>query len=84
MASPQIMHPETSKYAPITQDRPPHDTQVLQRWADMPNATARRTYEATPPEGPAHKVTVEKGKRRVLSALMQGPIYCASRVRISH
>lgn len=59
---------------------PPTNALRVNAWRDMPTDTARARYVITDDDT---TFTVSKGNRRVLDALIRGPVYAASPVRIS-
>ena len=67
----------------IPTDRPPANALRVERWSDMPTGTAPARYEIAEDNGTVKVITVAKGNRIILDALMQQPVYCASPVRIS-
>ena len=67
----------------IPTDRPPANALRVKRWSDMPKGTAPARYEIIGEDGTTMTVTLAKGNRIILDALIQQPVYCASPVRIS-
>lgn len=67
----------------LSADRPPANALRVQKWSDMPNGTTPARYEIVDEDGPAKTITLAKGNRIILDALIQQPVYCASPVRIS-
>ena len=67
----------------IPTERPPANALRVERWSDMPKGTAPARYEITSEDGTTKTVTLAKGNRIILDALIQQPVYCASPVRIS-
>lgn len=65
------------------QDKPPANTQSINRWDDLPAGSSPATFEITDENGETRRITLKDGNRRVLEGLMLGPMYCASRVRLS-
>ena len=63
--------------------RPPADTLHVNRWTDLPDATAPAKYLART-DGKETLFTASKKTRMVLEALRQRPLACASRCRLSH
>lgn len=63
--------------------RPPANALRVQSWADTPALTKPATYEAHTDGAEPKSFTVSKLNRRVLEALMRGPLYAASPCRIS-
>jgi hypothetical protein len=66
-----------------TKANPPANALRVERWDDMPTDTAPAKYEVKSDNGGTKIITVSKGNRIVLDALMMKPVYCASPVRIS-
>ena len=64
-------------------DTPPTNTQRVMRVADLPQGREQKAYILARGGGAETKISVMKRKRQVLDLLMQGPVYCASPVRIS-
>ena len=67
----------------IPTDRPPANALRVDKWSDMPTGTAPARYEITGEDGQSTTITLAKGNRIILDALIERPIYCASPVRIS-
>jgi len=67
----------------ITTDRPPANALRVERWSDMPKGTSPARYEVVSEDGKTKTITLAKGNRIILDALIQQPVYCASPVRIS-
>lgn len=63
--------------------RPPANALRVKAWRDLPSDTKKARYKVTDRNGDTHTITVSKGSRRILDALIAGPVYCASPVRIS-
>lgn len=56
--------------------------QSFNKWADFPSSSSRNTYAITGPDGSTvQKVITGKAKNRILLALINGPLECASKVR---
>lgn len=66
-----------------TTDRPPANALRVSKWTDMPEATSLARYEITDIDGETKTITLAKGNRIVMDALIAQPVYCASPVRIS-
>jgi len=64
-------------------DRPPSNTLRVEAWRDLPRNIAPARYKITDDNGAVHQITVAKGNRIILDALIAQPVYCASPVRIS-
>lgn len=57
--------------------------QSFNKWADFPTSPERNTYVITWPDGSMNeKVITGRAKNRILLALINGPLECASKVRI--
>lgn len=63
--------------------KPPANALRVERWNDMPTDTGPAKYEINSEDGEATIITLSKGNRIVLDALIDQPVYCASPVRIS-
>jgi hypothetical protein len=63
--------------------RPPSNALRVEAWRDLPEDTAPASYRVFDGEGEASTITLAKGNRIILDALIEQPIYCASPVRIS-
>lgn len=63
--------------------RPPADTLRVSSWNDLPDKTQPARYEICTGDGVRNEITLAKGNRVVLEALINGPVLCASPVRIS-
>lgn len=69
-----------------TQDKegPEANTQRFMSWANFPTASKAERFSVTDPDGDQRETCVTgTGTIRVLKALINGPLYCASPVRIS-
>lgn len=64
-------------------DRPPANALRVTRHADLPGATSPARYQITGEDGQTKTITLSKGNRVILDALIKQPVYCASPVRIS-
>lgn len=64
-------------------NKPPANALRVERWSDMPTGTAPARYEIIGEDGKAKTITLAKGNRIILDALIKQPLYCASPVRIS-
>ena len=72
------------KTSPATKaNRPPTNTLRVEAWRDLPPDRAPARYKITGDEGAVHQITLAKGNRIILDALLLQPVYCASPVRIS-
>lgn len=67
----------------IPTDTPPPNSQRNMSWDDFPQAQSPETFELVSPSGDIHNITLGKGTLRVFKALVNGPLYAASPVRIS-
>lgn len=63
--------------------RPPADALRVQAWRDLPRDRAAARYKITCADGDFRLITLSKGNRIVLDALILQPLFCASPVRIS-
>lgn len=63
--------------------KPPANAQRIWRVADLPKHRAPAHYLIATDDGEPTKVLLSKRRRQVMDLLMQGPVYCASPVRIS-
>jgi hypothetical protein len=64
-------------------DRPPSNALRVKAWRDLPANSAPARYRITADNGEVHQITVAKGNRIILDALVKQPVFCASPVRIS-
>ncbi|AXI45115.1 hypothetical protein C1J03_03125 [Sulfitobacter sp. SK012] len=64
-------------------NRPPVNTLRVEAWRDLPTEKALARYEITGQDGEKRTITLAKGNRIILDALLLSPVYCASPVRIS-
>lgn len=64
-------------------NNPPPNTLRVEAWRDLPSNKGWMTYRVTAQDGSAHKIKVRKNNRRILEAIMNGPVLAASAVRIS-
>ncbi len=64
-------------------DTPPTYSQWVYRVADLPPERGSADYTITDGDGNSRVVTLAKRKRQIIELLMQGPVHCASPVRIS-
>jgi hypothetical protein len=63
--------------------KPPANTLRVEAWRDLPKDRAAARYKITAEDGGVHVITVAKGNRIILDALLEQPVYCASPVRVS-
>lgn len=63
--------------------RPPANALRVEAWRDLPSDRAPARYKITGDDGAVHQITLTKGNRIILDALINQPVYCASPVRIS-
>jgi hypothetical protein len=63
--------------------KPPANTLRVEAWRDLPKDRAAARYKITAKDGGVHFITLAKGNRIILDALLKQPVYCASAVRIS-
>lgn len=63
--------------------RPPANALRVEAWRDLPSDPAPARYRITGEDGTVHQITLAKGNRIILDALLNQPVYCASPVRIS-
>lgn len=66
-----------------TRSFPPSNAQRLMQWQDFPQGTAPAQFELYDAAGKSRTIELKKNMRRVFEALLRGPVYCASPVRIS-
>ena len=64
-------------------DRPPSNALRVKAWRDLPTIGTPARYRITASNGEVHQITVAKGNRIILDALIAQPVICASPVRIS-
>jgi hypothetical protein len=67
----------------IKTTRPPSNTLRVHAWRDLPEDRAPARYRITAEDGRTREITLAKGNRIILDALIKQPVYCASPVRIS-
>ena len=67
----------------IKSTRPPTNTLRVEAWRDLPSDRAPARYKITGDNDAVHQITLAKGNRIILDALINQPVYCASPVRIS-
>lgn len=65
------------------EQKPTKDTLRIMRVTDLPQARDQAMYQIQNGDQKPRVVTLEKRKRQIMDLLMQGPVYCASPVRIS-
>ena len=63
--------------------RPPSNALRVDAWRDLPQDSAAARYKITRDDGSVCVITLAKGNRIILDALLKQPVYCASPVRIS-
>lgn len=63
--------------------RPPANALRVKAWRDLPAQTGPASYRITDADGQSRIITLRKGNRVILDALLAQPVYCASPVRIS-
>lgn len=66
-----------------TTSRPPANALRVEAWRDLPKDGAPARYKIRSEDGGVSVITLSKGNRIVLDALLKRPVYCASPVRIS-
>jgi hypothetical protein len=71
------------KTSPTKRIRPPANTLRVEAWRDLPPDRTPARYKITGDDGLVHQITLTKGNRVILDALINQPVYCASPVRIS-
>lgn len=64
-------------------DNPPLNSQRIHRVADLPPYRSPMVYVIANNDEDTHIATLQKRKRQIMDLLLQGPVYCASPVRIS-
>ena len=64
-------------------DQPPANTQRISVRAQMPQERTSAVYVITNDGKEPRTVTLQKNKRQIMDLLLQGPVFCASPVRIS-
>jgi hypothetical protein len=69
-------------YPPV-KGQPPLDFLDAQKWADFPQATGKHTFRVTSQHGATKQITVSHHTLHVLLGIMQRPVVCASRARVS-
>ena len=63
--------------------RPPANALRVEAWRDLPKDRESARYKITGNDGVVSIITLAKGNRIILDALLKQPVYCASPVRIS-
>lgn len=63
--------------------KPPANAQRIWRVADLPKHRAPAHYLIADEHGEPTKILLSKRRRQVLDLLRQGPVFCASPVRLS-
>lgn len=62
---------------------PPQNARWIISNRDLPQQYQPAQFKVTKQDGRAFDLVVSKRKRQVLEALMKGPLYCASPIRLS-
>lgn len=70
------------RHFPPLKGKPPANALRVNAWRDLPRDRTPARYEIAGPDG-ARAITLTKGNRIILDALLERPVYCASPVRIS-
>ena len=65
------------------EQKPTKNTQRIMRVADLPQARDQAMYQIQNGDQKPRVAALDKRKRQIMDLLMQGPVYCASPVRIS-
>ena len=68
---------------PTKTTRHPANALRVEAWRDLPSDRAPARCKITGDDGAMHQITLAKGNRIILDALINQPVYCASPVRIS-
>ena len=76
----KMKHQETGNNGTL---RPPSNALRVDAWRDLPADKAPAKYRVIDEDGDTRAITLAKGNRIILDALMEQPVYCASPVRIS-
>lgn len=63
--------------------RPPKNSLRVLAWRDLPKDRTPARYAIPCADGSTKEITLAKGNRIILDALIERPVYCASPVRIS-
>jgi hypothetical protein len=63
--------------------KPPANALRVEAWRDLPGDREKARYKITGNDGDTRTITVAKGNRIILDALIAQPVFCASPVRIS-
>ena len=63
--------------------KPPSNALRVEAWRDLPSNKEPARYEITHEDGSTDQITLAKGNRIILDALIAQPVFCASPVRIS-
>jgi hypothetical protein len=63
--------------------RPPANALRVAAWRDLPIDRQQARYKITGNDGDTRTITLAKGNRIILDALIAQPVFCASPVRIS-
>lgn len=64
-------------------NKPPSNALRVEAWRDLPGEKAPAHYEITHEDGTKDRITLARGNRIILDALIAQPVFCASPVRIS-
>ncbi len=73
----------SSKNQTCIKARPPSNALRVEAWRDLPADRTPARYQITDSDGDTRTITLSKGNRIILDALIKQPIYCASPVRVS-
>jgi hypothetical protein len=65
------------------QIRPPANALRVDAWRYLPADRTPAQYQITDSDGDTRTITLAKGNRIILDALIKQPVYCASPVRVS-
>ncbi|MEM9971537.1 MAG: hypothetical protein AAF762_10620 [Pseudomonadota bacterium] len=65
------------------ENTPPANTRWIMRGADLPPLREPAKYAIIATDGSTKEVVLRKRQRQVVDLLTQGPVYCASPVRLS-
>lgn len=70
-------------YHPYTKERIRKDARRLDRRIKLPEARGPARFEWSDDSGEEHYIILSKRDRQVLQAIIEGPVYCASPIRLS-